>query len=80
MDAVDKLGYTPLLYAAMANNVDTAEVLVEKQADLGVTVGDARRSALHVAAMFGCKEVTRFLLQKVHSPSPTMTSSMSHTV
>ena len=65
IDAPDELGYTPLMYAAMANNVDTAEVLVEKECNLKVTVGESERQVLHVAAMFGCKEMTRFLLQKV---------------
>ena len=65
LDAPDSLGYTPLMYAAMANNVDTAEVLVEKECNLHVTVGESERHSLHVAAMFGCKEMTRFLLSKV---------------
>ena len=65
IDAQDDLGYTPLMYAAMANNVDTAEVLVEKECNLKVTVGECERQALHIAAMFGSKEMTRFLLQKV---------------
>lgn len=65
VDAVDEQGYTPLMYAAMSNNVDTAEVLVEKECDIFVRVGECRRQALHIAAMFGSKEMTRFLLQRV---------------
>lgn len=65
IDAPDSVGYTPLMYAAMANNVDTAEVLCDKKCSLEVTVGPSQRNVLHVAAMFGSKEMTRLLLQKV---------------
>ncbi|KAL5260835.1 hypothetical protein ACHWQZ_G006763 [Mnemiopsis leidyi] len=64
LDATDELGYTPLMYAAMANNVDTAEVLVERECNLHLRAGQSERHALHVAAMFGCREMTRFLLHK----------------
>ena len=65
IDAIDNEGYTPLFYAAMANNVDAAEVLVERECRLDVWAGDAQRTVLHVAAMFGAKDMTRFLLQRV---------------
>ena len=65
LDVPDSYGYTPIFYAAMANNVDGAEILVDNGCNINLVAGELNRSPLHVAAIFGAKDMVRFLLQRV---------------
>jgi len=66
VDAGDDLGYTPLFYAAIANNVATAQTLLGRgEADITATGTQCQRNVLHVAVMFGSKEVIDLLLDTV---------------
>lgn len=65
-NAIDDKGYTPLFYAAMSNNVGTAETLLRRGADLDLRAKRCGRGPLHIAAMFGSDDVIKLLLDKVY--------------
>ena len=67
INATDHHGYTPLFYAAMSNNANTAATLIRRGADLEVRGSACRRSVLHIAAMYGSNDVIKILLDKVRS-------------
>ena len=67
INATDHHGYTPLFYAAMSNNANTAATLIRRGADLEVRGSACRRSVLHIAAMYGSNDVIKILLDKVRT-------------
>ena len=62
VDAPDKAGYTPLLYAARHGNAEVCDVLLRHGANPNSVTPGFKQSALHRAAMAGHIQVVRTLL------------------
>ena len=63
IEARDKKGYTPFLYAVMADNLSNMEVLKQLNCNYGYKVWLSGRSALHVAAQYGTMRALKQLLK-----------------
>ena len=63
INATDAKGYTPLLVAVEFHHDDLAVVLLQRGAN-ALVCNHAKCSALHIAALRGCKTVIVPLLQK----------------
>jgi ankyrin repeat protein len=62
VDCVDKVGRTPLLYAAINNKVKAVELLIKQGCDLTLT-DNTGRSGLFFAAYYGHNDVLKVLLR-----------------
>ena len=54
----------PILVAAKAGDTDSVASLLENKADIDSTEGEMECTALHLAAMYGHKELLEMLLKK----------------
>ena len=66
LNAQDEQGFSPIFYAALANNVDTATALLEQGCNLHLLAGAIRRHVIHVAAMFGSTDILQYLFLRRH--------------
>lgn len=57
LNAVNDIGYTPLMTAVLANAVKTVAVLLEKGADVGFTAEGSGHSAHQLARESGCQPI-----------------------
>lgn len=64
LDARDKSGYTPLLYAVRSGDVALCELLLDRGADCNAATPGLGLSCLHRAASMGHVEVVRLLLMR----------------
>jgi len=62
LDAKDKLGWTPLLYAAGAGNEEVFELLLKSGANPLTTISEDGFSVMHSAAGFGKTKIIKTLL------------------
>ena len=62
VDARDKKGNTPFMYAAKLGNTSVCKLLIEGKADFTLLVKD--KSALDKAAMYGHKDTCKLLLER----------------
>ena len=63
VEAHDKKGYTPYLYAVMADNLSNMEVLKRMNCNYGYKIWLSGRTALHVAAQYGAMNALKQLLK-----------------
>eukprot|EP00116_Pleurobrachia_bachei_P003459 sb/3463721/ len=63
INAHDNMGYTPLFYAVIADNVDSTMALIEAGANSHHKAWRCQRTILHIAAMYGCENVMEKLIR-----------------
>ena len=66
VDAKDKGGKTPLLYAASSRSLsaETAELLIKAGADINACDRDYKKSVLYYAVGVGNEDLVKLLLEK----------------
>jgi ankyrin repeat protein len=74
--AVPQGGYTPLIFAAVKGDVETAQLLIEKGADINA-VSETDGSSLVIAASQGNEDFALYLLERGADPNATDANGMT---
>lgn len=77
IDAIEQDGYTALIVAATAGNLDLVKLLLEKGANPNVQASSDGRTALIEASMSGHKAIVDLLLNDEHKANPNAQKSIT---